>query len=347
MTALTLDAALTGGPTAASRPSRIKVVALAAVVAAALGASSFVPPERPANAAVPVSNAVRQQIAKMSTGIDQPIVVTGSGAVERNALIPMSALPVGKLSAFTEIGTSANGYATALKCMTQAIYYEAANEPLTGKRAVAQVVINRLRHPAYPNSVCGVVYEGANAPVCQFSFTCDGSLLRSPMARQWNEARRVAAEALAGTTEPSVGTATNYHADYVVPRWAFTLGKLAQIGRHIFYRLPGRVGSEGAFGDRWSGVERIPQLDFRRLQAELDARLEEPTEEPIETFVPGLTVTPDAKDRHAPNDIGGRIDTTTSWRLSIPDPVELSNGYQKTITSQSTGTTAGSEEPGA
>ena len=347
MTALSLDAALAAEPKTSPRPAAIKAALAAIVVAGALGASSFVPPERPANAAVPVSSAVREQISGMSTGIDQPIVVTGSGAVERNALIPMSSLPVGRLSAFTQIGTSAPGYSAALKCMTQAIYYEAANEPLTGKRAVAQVVINRLRHPAYPNSVCGVVYEGVNARVCQFSFTCDGSLLRTPMARQWNESRRVAAEALAGTTEPSVGTATNYHADYVVPKWAFTLGKLAQIGRHIFYRLPGRVGSEAAFRDSWTGVERIPQLDFVRLRAELDARLDKTAEQPLETFVPGLTVTPHAADRHAPNDVGGRIDTTTTWRLSIPDPAELSNGYQKTISSQSTGAAESVEEPSA
>ncbi|ANY20963.1 Spore cortex-lytic enzyme precursor [Tsuneonella dongtanensis] len=307
---------------------------LFAIVVGALGASSFMPPEREARAAVPVTSAVRQQIATMSTGTDQALVVEGDSAVERNALIPISGLPVGRMAAFTEIGTSSAAYSTALRCMTQAIYYEAANEPETGKRAVAQVVINRLKHPAYPNSVCGVVYEGANAPVCQFSFTCDGSLLRTPMARQWNESRRIAAEALAGTTEPSVGTATNYHADYVVPKWAFTLGKLAQIGRHIFYRLPGRVGSESAFGDRWTGVERIPQLDFGRLRAELDARLAEETLEPVEAFVPGLTVTPDAKDRHAAHDVGGRLDTTTTWRLSIPDPADISNGYKNTISSQ-------------
>src|SRR3546814_6638838 len=143
---------------------------------------------------------------------------------------------------FAVISTSSPQYASAHRCLTQAIYYESANEPLKGKRAVAQVVLNRLRHPAYPNSVCGVVYEGVNDPVCQFSFTCDGSLLRQPMARQWNESRRVAAEALAGTVEPSVGSATHYHADYVLPRWAYTLAKIEKIGVHVFYRFPGRAG---------------------------------------------------------------------------------------------------------
>ncbi|MCT2558916.1 cell wall hydrolase [Tsuneonella sp. YG55] len=334
MNAQTIDAALEPDEGRAQRRIGARVVLALLAVTGALGASSFVPPERAASAAVPVSDTVRRQIATMSTGTDQATVVTGVSAIERNALIPTSDLPVGRLPAFTEIGTSSTAYANALKCMTQAIYYEAANEPETGKRAVAQVVINRLRHPAYPNSVCGVVYEGANAPVCQFSFTCDGSLLRAPMARQWGESRRVAAAALAGQVEPEVGTATNYHADYVVPRWAFTLGKLTKIGRHIFYRLPGRVGSAGAFGDHWAGIERIPALDFGRLRAALDARVDGIEAEPEMAFVPGLTVVPDAKDRHAPIDVGGRLDTTTAWRMSIPDPSELSNSYKSTITNQ-------------
>ncbi len=331
MNTLTIEAA----EMPVERAPWLKVAIVVVIVAGALGASSFVPPEQAARAAVPISDSIRGQIATMSTGADQAIVVTGASAVERNALIPTSALPVGRLSAFTEIGTSSSAYGNALKCMTQAIYYEAANEPETGKRAVAQVVINRLRHPAYPNSVCGVVYEGANARVCQFSFTCDGSLLRAPMARQWGESRRIAAAALAGSVEPEVGTATNYHADYVVPRWAFTLGKMAQIGRHIFYRLPGRIGSQGAFGDHWTGIERIPALDFGRLRAELSARLDDTGAEPVDAYVPGLTVTPDEKDRHAPIDVGGRLDTTTTWRLSIPDPTELSNSYKSTVSNQS------------
>lgn len=353
MTALTIEQAIQ--PPAATKRAApfVRAATLLAIVTGALGASSFVPPERAASAAVPVSNAVRSQIASMSTGIDQPLVVTGEGAVERNALIPISGLAVGRMSGFREIGTGQDAYGTALKCMTQAIYYEAANEPEKGKRAVAQVVLNRLRHPAYPNSVCGVVYEGSNRPVCQFSFTCDGSLLRTPMARQWNESRRLAAEALAGATEPSVGTATNYHADYVVPRWAFTLGKLTQIGRHIFYRLPGRVGSEGAFGDRWAGVERIPALDFDRLRSNLEARMtDEPLALPTEAFVPGLTVTPHESDRHAASDVGGRLDTTTTWRLSIPDPAQISNTYKSSIGAQSgtasaTAATTTVEDPAA
>ena len=306
---------------------------LVAVLLCLVGASSFVQPEQAAKAAV-IKPEFRAQLEAMSTGTDQPLLITGDSAVERNALIPLSSLPVGRMSGFTQVARMTAGYDTALKCLTQAIYYEAANEPELGKRGVAQVVLNRLRHPAYPNSVCGVVYEGSNQRVCQFSFTCDGSLLRAPMARQWNESRRIAAEALAGATAPEVGTATNYHADYVVPRWAFTLGKLTQIGRHIFYRLPGSYGSEQVFTDRWTGIERIPALDYGRLRAALAAHETVADEPVVADFVPGLTVTPEASDRHATTDVGGRLDTTTTWRMTIPDPTEISSGYRNAVSGQ-------------
>lgn len=324
------------GPAATRR--RVQPLAfLTIVILGAVGAAIFLQPDRPANAAVPVSNVLREQIATMSTGADQSLVIEGQTAVERNALIPLSSLPVGQMAGFTQISPAAPGYDMALKCLTQAIYYEAANEPTDGKRGVAQVVLNRVRHPAYPNSVCGVVYEGANARVCQFSFTCDGSLLRSPMARQWGESRRIAAEALAGATALEVGTATNYHADYVVPRWAFTLGKLTQIGHHIFYRLPGSIGAVRAFADRWTGVERIPALDFGRLRAQLAAREDEIGMSPAVDFVPGLTVVPDQQDRHATADVGGRLDMTSTWRMTIPDPAQISDGYRRTVSGQNDG----------
>ncbi|WP_240504503.1 cell wall hydrolase [Tsuneonella mangrovi] len=321
----------------ALRRVRGRTLALAAVPFAALAASSFVPAEHPAQAALPISREVKAAIGEMSTGGDQAIVVTGENAVERNATIPLTTMPRGQLARFTQVAPGRAGYATALKCLTQAIYYEAANEPESGKLGVAQVVLNRVRHPAYPSSVCGVVYEGANDPVCQFSFTCDGSLLRAPLPRQWAESERVAREALSGKTEAEVGAATNYHADYVVPRWAFTLGKLGQIGRHIFYRLPGRLGDARVFTEAWSGNERIPAIDFDRLRVRLAARDDQPGTSaiaPAEQYVPGLTVMPDVKDRHAPSDVGGRLDTTTGFQLAIPDPTQASGNYRRALEGQ-------------
>lgn len=141
----------------------------------------------------------------------------------------------------------------ALECLTAAIYYEAASEGREGQQAVAQIVLNRVRHPAFPASVCKVVYEGSTRGTgCQFTFTCDGSLVRAPVRRLWTEARRVAWEALSGAVYAPVGLSTHYHAEYVVPYWATSLAKSAQVGLHIFYRWPGAWGRAAAFSQRHS-----------------------------------------------------------------------------------------------
>lgn len=248
------------------------------------------------------------------------IVDQGEAAQLKNAEIPFLALPLEHARAFGLKAASNETYDTALKCLTQAVYYEAAVEPLQGRRAVAQVVLNRVKHPAYPKSVCGVVYQGAERVTgCQFSFTCDGALLRTPAAGPWREALGVAKAALAGYVEPSVGTATFYHADYVLPKWAFELGKISQIGRHIFYRFHGTWGRASYFSGRYAGIERIPALDLMALRerALADGTL---IAEAEERFAPGLTVVPHVTDRHAESDVGGRIDMTKEWRPTIPDP---------------------------
>ena len=271
-------------------------------------------------------------LTALTSGRGAELLSEGNTAREQNALIPKASLPLEYIAGLHAIPITAEGYKTAVKCLTQAIYYEAANEPVAGKRAVAQVVLNRMHHPAYPNSVCGVVYQGSNQRVCQFSFTCDGSLLRTPMASRWAEANEIAKEALAGKTEPSVGTATHYHADYVLPRWAFTLAKIEKIGLHVFYRFPGAWGRARIFDDSWSGVETIPVLDYARLRAALEGRGDGSA--PLQ-YAGGLTVAPHITDRHASADVGGRIDTTKQWRLTIPDPTAVSRGYLDAVSGQS------------
>jgi spore germination cell wall hydrolase CwlJ-like protein len=144
----------------------------------------------------------------------------------------------------------------ALECLTSAIYYEAGSEDVEGQRAVAQVVLNRVSHPAFPASVCAVIYEGSTRPTgCQFTFTCDGSLMRQPTAYGWNRARNIASAALNGLVYKPVGTATHYHANYVVPYWADTLSKNAIVGAHIFYRWAGNWGRPAAFNQAYSRKE--------------------------------------------------------------------------------------------
>ena len=144
----------------------------------------------------------------------------------------------------------------ALQCLTSAVYYEAGNQGEDGERAVAQVVLNRVRHPAFPASVCGVVYQGSErARASQFTFTADGSLRREPDRAGWARAYRIAESELDGHVFAPVGWATHYHADYVLPAWASMLVKSAVVGAHIFYRWPGDSGRPDAFVQAYAGHE--------------------------------------------------------------------------------------------
>lgn len=125
----------------------------------------------------------------------------------------------------------------ARDCLAQAVYYEARGEPRTGREAVAMVVMNRLHDPAYPKTVCGVVFQGAGrATGCQFTFTCDGSLARGVREpASWQDALAVAGDALSGRVASPVGAATHYHALWVQPAWSQALSPVSQIGGHRFY----------------------------------------------------------------------------------------------------------------
>ncbi|HZW15837.1 MAG TPA: cell wall hydrolase [Brevundimonas sp.] len=156
-----------------------------------------------------------------------------------------------------------------LECLTQAAYYEARGEGREGMRAVTQVVLNRVRHRAFPNSVCGVVFQGAGRRTgCQFSFTCDGSMRGRVNRAAWNRARDIASAALSGTVYGRVGNATHFHTTGVSPRWRHTLVRVGQVGDHLFYRFGGRSGSGAAFtyAARPSTEADTPRL----IQASLD-----------------------------------------------------------------------------
>ena len=127
-----------------------------------------------------------------------------------------------------------------LDCLADAVYYEARGETPEGQEAIAQVVINRVRHPAFPKSVCGVVFQGRASDVCQFSFACNGAMNRPKEAAAWARAEQIAARALAGVVMPEVGAATNFHAAGSAPGWG--LMRVAQVGLHVFYRSGGHAG---------------------------------------------------------------------------------------------------------
>ncbi|WP_293677071.1 cell wall hydrolase [uncultured Phenylobacterium sp.] len=127
-----------------------------------------------------------------------------------------------------------------LDCLTEAVYYEARSEDVRGQVAVAQVVLNRVKHPAYPKSVCAVVFQGSNRRGCQFSFACDGSMRSRPERAAWDEARSIAARVLAGNVTRYVGSATHYHTTAVSPFWAPHMARVAQVGAHVFYKFSPR-----------------------------------------------------------------------------------------------------------
>lgn len=144
-------------------------------------------------------------------------------------------------------------------CLTAAIYYEAASETDDGMRGVAQTVINRVRHPSFPNTVCGVVFQGSQrAGVCQFTFSCDGAMARAPERRNWLRASRIASAALGGYVFPKVGLATHYHTQAIWPRWGKSLVMTNIVGAHIFHRWRGRWGMPDAFRAPYPGREPVP-----------------------------------------------------------------------------------------
>jgi hypothetical protein len=176
-----------------------------------------------------------------------------------NATIPISLAPNPPARAFVLRTSDPEDRRRALDCLTAAVYYEASSEPDEGKEAVAQVVLNRLRHPAFPKTVCGVVFEGSELPTgCQFTFTCDGSLLRAPSAAGWARARKLAEAALSGFVLKRIGHATHYHTVWVAPYWNTSVAKVGVIGAHIFYRWEGNWGLPGAFAGRYAGAEPLP-----------------------------------------------------------------------------------------
>jgi spore germination cell wall hydrolase CwlJ-like protein len=141
-----------------------------------------------------------------------------------------------------------------LECLTQAVYFEARGEGPSGQAAVAQVVLNRVRHPAFPKSVCGVVFQGASTRSAQFSFTNDGSLRRGREPGAWRRAQSIAARALDGHVVAQLGNATHFHAARVSPGWG-GLVKVAAVGQHVFYRFGGRNGAPGAFRQKPAASE--------------------------------------------------------------------------------------------
>ena len=218
--------------------------------------------------------------------ITAPASRTATAAVIRKLAIDLPADIAAKLPELTEAGAnlpalplsaapplfalsstqSPDDATRAIDCLTAAVYYEARSQSDDGQRAVAQVVLNRVRDRAFPSSVCGVVFQGSTRRTgCQFSFTCDGSMAFRRQPNAWAHAREIAVAALSGQVYAPVGSATFYHANYVLPYWASSFDKVATIGAHIFYRWKSGLENALAFRQPYSGAE--PSLSGRTSAA--------------------------------------------------------------------------------
>jgi spore germination cell wall hydrolase CwlJ-like protein len=237
------------------RPVILAAGALALLLLAIAGAWSLQSASR--------GDAVTRELRKLPArpediekhGAAAKTVLAPDDARKRNALVGFEPRAGAIARPFVFTGTDLDR-ARAIECLATAVLYEAGDDT-QGQVAVAQVVLNRVRHPAFPGTVCGVVYQGSQRKTgCQFSFTCDGALQRHTMSRSaWQRARAIAANALSGQVDSVVGLATHYHTDWVYPYWSPSLRKLAQVGTHLFFGWPGTWGGPGAFAKRYRGNE--------------------------------------------------------------------------------------------
>ncbi|MBI0474965.1 cell wall hydrolase [Sphingomonas sp. MA1305] len=240
---------------------------LAATAAVALAVPGWVvthPPAIPATPARRIALPPRRVVPPAELPPVEPVRLVDLSQDEArafNASVPFSTAPNPAARPFRYAG-SGDDLARATDCLAAGVLYEAGDDAV-GERAVAQVVLNRLRHPAFPKTVCGVVFEGQERRTgCQFTFACDGALTRwSPGDAAWRRARAVAQMALSGAVYRPVGYATHYHTDWVVPYWQASLDKIVAVHSHLFFRWSGWWGTPPAFNRRLvAGEPVITQL---------------------------------------------------------------------------------------
>ena len=263
----------------ASRPIRAisLLVALAAIGGPAL-LVAFGPAVAPAARHVAIRRPAPRTVSSTELPQVEPLAIEEldpDDARAFNAGVPFSTSPNPPARPL-RLATTGDDAVRAIDCLAAAVYYEAGDDAI-GERAVAQVVVNRLRHPAFPKTVCGVVFQGSERTTgCQFTFTCDGSIARrQPAVPAWTRAREIATAALHGSVYRPVGWSTHYHADFVVPYWQASLDKLAEVHTQLFYRWSGWWGTAGAFRGRPQSAEplvaRLAELSEAHRAAEAAA----------------------------------------------------------------------------
>jgi N-acetylmuramoyl-L-alanine amidase len=172
-------------------------------------------------------------VASLSaTAQAEPVVETPQ--VEADATTPVRGTTQSQGASQSQQTRSVDtGRAREVRCLAEAVYYEAKGEPRRGQEAVAEVVANRVASRAYPNTFCGVVYQRSTR-VCQFSWACSGR--RAPHGLQWQRANEIAERVVDGWRPGVAVGATHFHATFVSPSWSRVYRRVANIGGHIFYR---------------------------------------------------------------------------------------------------------------
>jgi Cell Wall Hydrolase len=220
---------------------------------------------------------------RMSAPAATTPIVTASlslGSFDKTSLMKSK---INSASPFTSKTTNK----TDAECLTQAVYFEARGEGEAGMRAVAQVILNRVRHPNYPKTICGVVYQGAaqarNGAGCQFSFTCNGTMRTNRMeVFAWKRSQSIAKDALNGYVMKAVGTSTHFHTNYVNPVWAARMDKIATIGDHMFYQYRGSTGRLVLASDKVRPSSESDQLNVASVAApDGNAILAAPAQAPL------------------------------------------------------------------
>ena len=196
----------------------------------------------------PVSPNIDEAPRISLAAIDPALASAALAAIEKaTPLDPSIPLPIiaSDQLAYSRANTpttehAANPYSERERwCLATGIYFEARGEAYRGQVAVAQVIMNRVKHSVYPNSICGVVFQNQSwRNRCQFSFACDGIPERVTEPKAWAQAREITEKVTTGSLYlAEVANATHYHANYVYPHWAPRMTKLTRIGAHIFYRF--------------------------------------------------------------------------------------------------------------
>ncbi len=213
------------------RSDRVLVGALAVILAAASAAVGAAAANRPQTEQRP-PRALKAAVLALRPSLIETSPVP---SVVANAQ-PAQSVPVAARSSAAD--TALAQLLAEHRCLSEVMYYEARGEGTSGEMAVAEVIFHRLRHGRYGHSICAVVYEGAGASGCQFSFACNGELTQRKSQVAWRASEVLAARILTGQVAlgDTTGDATHFHAVSASPDWADNMERTAQIGNHVFYR---------------------------------------------------------------------------------------------------------------